>query len=114
MRPLSVNVGRPRPNPWTGIGATAIDKRPADGPVAVAAPGPKGTGEVGLAGDRVYDVTHHGGPDQAVYAYAREELDRHRGSAQRQHRQGTRSGTQRARPRGQAIGMDSAQVKSRL
>jgi MOSC domain-containing protein YiiM len=35
----------------------------------------KGTGIVGLAGDRVYDVRHHGGPDQAVYAYAREDLD---------------------------------------
>ena len=31
---------------------------------------------VGLVGDRVYDVNHHGGPDQAVYAYAREDLDR--------------------------------------
>ncbi len=41
----------------------------------VTAPGPKGTGAVGLAGDRVYDVRHHGGPDQAVYAYAREDLD---------------------------------------
>ena len=30
---------------------------------------------VGLAGDRVYDVREHGGPDQAVYAYAREDLD---------------------------------------
>jgi MOSC domain-containing protein YiiM len=41
----------------------------------VTAPGPKGTGAVGLAGDRVYDVTHHGRSDQAVYAYAREDLD---------------------------------------
>jgi MOSC domain-containing protein YiiM len=54
---------------------TGIDKRPVDGPVVVAAPGPKGTGAVGLAGDRVYDVRHHGGNDQAVYAYAREDLD---------------------------------------
>jgi len=73
---LSVNVGTPRPNPWKGLGATAIDKRPVRGPVAVTAPGPKGTGEVGLAGDRVYDTAHHGGVDQAVYAYAREDLDR--------------------------------------
>jgi MOSC domain-containing protein YiiM len=72
---LSVNVGRPRPNPWKGLGATGIDKQPVDGPVAVSAPGPKGTGEVGLLGDRVYDVKHHGGVDQAVYAYAREDLD---------------------------------------
>ncbi|HEY7597989.1 MAG TPA: MOSC domain-containing protein [Actinophytocola sp.] len=71
----SVNVGVPRKNPWKTVRTTGIDKRPVDGPVAVAAPGPKGTGAVGLAGDRVYDVAHHGGDDQAVYAYAREELD---------------------------------------
>ncbi|MGW0201202.1 MOSC domain-containing protein [Nonomuraea sp. NPDC003201] len=75
MRLLSVNIGRPRPNPWKGLSATGIDKRPVHGPVAVRAPGPKGTGEVGLAGDRVYDVKHHGGVHQAVYAYAREDLD---------------------------------------
>ncbi|MFD0275052.1 MOSC domain-containing protein [Kitasatospora sp. NPDC127111] len=75
MKLLSVNIGRPRPNPWKESGTTGIDKRPVDGPVAVSAPGPKGTGEVGLAGDRVYDVKHHGGADQAVYAYAREDLD---------------------------------------
>ena len=76
MKLLSVNVGRPRPNQWKkGLTATGIDKRPVDGPVAVAVPGPKGHGDVGLAGDRVYDVKHHGGPDQAVYAYAREDLD---------------------------------------
>lgn len=75
MRLLSVNVGRPRPNPWKKLSGTGIDKRPVDGPVAVAEPGPKGTGAVGLAGDRVYDVAHHGGSDQAVYAYAREDLD---------------------------------------
>ena len=43
--------------------------------MAVTAPGPKGTGAIGLAGDRVYDLKHHGGDDQAVYAYAREDLD---------------------------------------
>jgi len=75
MRLLSVNVGRPRPNPWKPVALTGIDKGPVDGPVMVTAPGPKGTGAVGLAGDRVYDVKHHGGPDQAVYAYAREDLD---------------------------------------
>ncbi|MEV4648817.1 MOSC domain-containing protein [Saccharopolyspora sp. NPDC049357] len=75
MKVLSVNVGRPRPNPWKKVSTTGIDKRPVTGPVAVRAPGPKGTGAVGLAGDRVYDVKHHGGSDQAVYAYAREALD---------------------------------------
>jgi MOSC domain-containing protein YiiM len=28
-----------------------------------------------LARDRAYDVRNHGGPDMAVYAYAREDLD---------------------------------------
>lgn len=72
---LSVNVGRIRTNPWKDTGQTGIDKRPVDGPVAVAAPGPMGDGTVGLAGDFVCDVKHHGGYDQAVYAYAREDLD---------------------------------------
>ncbi len=71
----SLNVGRPRENPWKGLPATGIDKRPVSHPVAVTAPGPKGTGAVGLAGDRAHDVQHHGGADQALYAYAREDLD---------------------------------------
>lgn len=75
MKLLSVNVGKPRPNPWMAPALTGIDKRPVDGSVPVTTPGPRGSGEVGLAGDRVYDVKHHGGPDQAVYAYAREDLD---------------------------------------
>src|ERR1700691_1049905 len=53
MRLLSVNVGSPRDNPWKPVGLTGIDKRPVSGPVQVTAPGPKGTGAVGLAGDRV-------------------------------------------------------------
>lgn len=75
MRVLSVNIGQPRPNPWKTTRVTGIDKRPVDGPVMVTRPGAKGRGMVGLAGDRVYDVRNHGGPDQAVYAYAREDLD---------------------------------------
>jgi MOSC domain-containing protein YiiM len=35
----------------------------------------KGLGMVGLAGDKVFDVRNHGGPDMAVYAFAREDLD---------------------------------------
>ena len=76
MRVQTVNIGQPQPNPWKGLDATGIDKRPVEGPVIVAEPGPKGTGAVGLAGDRVYDLKSHGGSDQAVYAYAREDLDR--------------------------------------
>ena len=76
MRLLSVNVGIPRDNPWKKVERTGMHKCPVLGPVAVTAPGPKGNGDVGLAGDRAYDVQHHGGTDQAVYAYAREDLDR--------------------------------------
>jgi MOSC domain-containing protein YiiM len=75
MRLLSVNIGHPRPNPWKQIKLTGIDKQPVDGPVMVTPARAKGLGMVGLAGDRVYDVLNHGGPDQAVYAYAREDLD---------------------------------------
>lgn len=52
---------------------TGIDKQPVEGPVMVTVPRAKGM--VGLAGDRVFDVRDHGGPDLAVYAYAREDLD---------------------------------------
>jgi MOSC domain-containing protein YiiM len=75
MRLLSVNIGRPQLNPWKTMKLTGIDKRPVDGPVMVTRPRAKGMGMVGLAGDRVYDVREHGGPDRAVYAYAREDLD---------------------------------------
>ncbi|MEE1940587.1 MOSC domain-containing protein [Streptomyces sp. TRM 70361] len=77
MRLLSVNLARPRAADYTDspTGATGIGKRPADGPVAVAAPGPRGAGGSGLAGDFVGDLRFHGGDHQAVYAYAREDLD---------------------------------------
>jgi MOSC domain-containing protein YiiM len=75
MKLLSVNVGQPRDNPWKEMKLTGIDKRPVEGPVLVTPPRAKGMGMVGLAGDRVYDVRNHGGPDMAVYAYAREDLD---------------------------------------
>lgn len=77
MKLLTVNVGRPKTVEYSDApgGATGIDKRPVDGPVAVRDPGPKGVGASGLAGDTVCDLRHHGGSDQAVYAYAREDLD---------------------------------------
>ncbi|WP_432032113.1 MOSC domain-containing protein [Streptomyces antibioticus] len=77
MRLLSVNLGRPKSVPYTDNpqGVTGIDKRPVEGPVRVAAPGPKGVAGSGLAGDAVCDLRHHGGDDQAVYAVAREDLD---------------------------------------
>lgn len=72
----SVNVGVPKPNPYKETKATGIDKQPQTGPVQVRAPGPKTTGlGSGLVGDFIGDVKHHGGDEQAVYAFARENLD---------------------------------------
>ncbi|OPC84511.1 MOSC domain-containing protein [Embleya scabrispora] len=74
---LSVNLAHPRANPVkAGVDLTGIDKRPVDHAVAVRAPGPKYGGRgSGLVGDEIYDRQNHGGNDQAVYAYARENLD---------------------------------------
>ncbi|KUL44440.1 sulfurase [Streptomyces violaceusniger] len=73
---LTVNLGRATPADYTDCpGGTGIDKRPVERPVRVSAPGPKGQGTSGLFGDTVCDTRHHGGDDQAVYAYAREDLD---------------------------------------
>lgn len=77
MKLLSLNVGRARAVDYTDHpdGVTGIDKRPVEGSVRVAAPGPKGSAASGLTGDTVCDLRHHGGDDQAVYAVAREDLD---------------------------------------
>lgn len=59
---------------------SGIDKRPSAEPLAVRAPGPrKGGLGSGVVGDSICDSKHHGGDDQAVYAYAREDLDRWEG-----------------------------------
>jgi MOSC domain-containing protein YiiM len=63
----SVNVGRPQDREWAGLGYTSIDKRPAPGTVRAH--------RNGLVGDVVSDTRHHGGPDRAVYAFGREDLD---------------------------------------
>ncbi len=73
---LTVNLGRVTATEHASASYTGIDKRPVDHPVLVTAPGPKHVGGSGLAGDDVCDLRHHGGNDQAVYAYAREDLDR--------------------------------------
>ncbi|MFF9080001.1 MOSC domain-containing protein [Streptomyces rubiginosohelvolus] len=77
MKLLTVNIGRLRPNARTDgpNGLSGIDKRPVEGLVEVSDPGPKGVGGSGLSGDAVGDLRHHGGSDQAVYAFAREDLD---------------------------------------
>ncbi len=67
-RVVSVNVAVVRTDPWTRVksGRSGIDKRPVEGPVPL--------GVDGVGGDAVCDVAHHGGPDQAVYAYSVDDL----------------------------------------
>jgi MOSC domain-containing protein YiiM len=67
MTVVSVNVGPVVDVPWGQLKRSAIDKRPVEGPVAVH--------PLGLGGDEIADLVFHGGLDQAVYAYAREDLD---------------------------------------
>ena len=73
---LSLNVAQKTvPVDYAQKGETGIDKRPVDGPLQVSPPGPKGTGGSGVQGDEIADRNHHGGDHQAVYGYAREDLD---------------------------------------
>jgi MOSC domain-containing protein YiiM len=65
---VSVQVARPRELEWLGRRATtSIWKDAVAGRVRV-----EGTN---LAGDEQADPRFHGGPDKAVYAYAREDYD---------------------------------------
>jgi MOSC domain-containing protein YiiM len=62
MRVVSVNVGLPRVHTWQGrFVRTGIFKDPVPGPVTVR--------KLNLDGDAQADLTVHGGPDKAVYAY---------------------------------------------
>ena len=68
MRVTSVNVG----NAETIMHGdrtmtTGICKRPVTGPVEVT--------ELGLRGDHIVDSRHHGGADQAVYAYSADDYE---------------------------------------
>jgi MOSC domain-containing protein YiiM len=75
---LSVNVSRVRtnPDPRAQSKLTGIDKVRATDAVMVRAPGPMHGGDgSGLVGDTIGNQKLHGGDDQAVYAYAREDLD---------------------------------------
>ena len=77
-RVLSVNVARVRtnPDPRAQSNLTGIEKVAAAEPVMVRAPGPMhGGAGSGLVGDTIGNQNLHGGDDQAVYAYAREDLD---------------------------------------
>jgi MOSC domain-containing protein YiiM len=67
VRVVSVNVGQPATLEWGGRALwTAIVKRPVEGSVAVH--------QLGIEGDAQADRRVHGGPEQAVYAYAAEDL----------------------------------------
>ena len=73
---LQVNLAVPEKSDAKNVGTTGINKQPVSHPVPVRAPGPKTTGRhSGLVGDQIFDIKHHGGDDQAVYAYAREDYD---------------------------------------
>ena len=68
MRVTSVNVGLPREVHWQGrMVSTAIFKEPVEGPVRVT--------RLNLDGDSQADLTVHGGPTKAVYAYPSEHYD---------------------------------------
>jgi MOSC domain-containing protein YiiM len=65
MQVISVNVGQPREVIWKGqILTTGIFKEPVAGRIAVR--------RLNLDGDRQADLTVHGGPEKAIYAYPAE------------------------------------------
>lgn len=70
---LTVNVGKLEPTAHSTTNVTGIHKRPMDGAIQVFA---AADGKSGVAGDHIGDPEHHGGDDQAVYAFQREDLDR--------------------------------------
>ena len=68
MRIVSVNVGMPREVVWQGMTVqTGIFKEPVAGPVTI--------NKLNLAGDKQADLTVHGGPAKAVYAYPAEHYE---------------------------------------
>ena len=65
MKVVSLNVAVPRTVIWKGHEVvTGIFKEPVDGPVMMR--------RLNLDGDRQADLTVHGGPAKAVYAYPSE------------------------------------------
>ena len=68
MQLVSVNVGLPREVIWHGrVVRTSIWKDPVDGLVHVSS--------LNLDGDKQSDLSVHGGPEKAVYAYPREHYE---------------------------------------
>lgn len=67
MRILNVNLGKPVKKDWTKSGSTGIYKQAVSGVIQV--------GKLGLKGDAICDLKHHGGEDQAVYLYGKPDYD---------------------------------------
>jgi MOSC domain-containing protein YiiM len=68
MLVVSVNVGLPQEVVWNGQRvSTAIFKEPVEGTITAR--------KLNLDGDRQADLTVHGGPDKAVYAYPLEHYE---------------------------------------
>ena len=61
----AVSIGSTRPTEHGALKRTSIDKRPVAGLLRI--------GPLGVAGDEIADLLRHGGADQAVYAFARED-----------------------------------------
>ena len=68
MRLVSINVGSAETVSFGNKSMkTGICKYPVEGPVSVTTEG--------LPGDAIVSVRHHGGPDQAIYAYSADDYD---------------------------------------
>jgi MOSC domain-containing protein YiiM len=68
MKIISISVSRPRLVMWKGEPvSTGIFKEPVEGPVMLRT--------LNLDGDRQADLTVHGGPSKAVYAYPSEHYE---------------------------------------
>jgi MOSC domain-containing protein YiiM len=68
MRLVSINVGRSETlSQGDRRATTGICKYPREGPVNVT--------YGGIAGDAIVDSQHHGGADQALYAYSADDYD---------------------------------------
>jgi MOSC domain-containing protein YiiM len=62
MKIHSINIGRERTQQRKDyVETTGIYKIPVSGPIEIK--------RLGIVGDAVCDVKHHGGPDQAIYVY---------------------------------------------
>lgn len=64
---ISLNVGNAEKLPDGKPTKSGINKRPTDIPVAI--------GDLGLEGDAICNLKHHGGLDQAIYFYSRSDYD---------------------------------------